>query len=243
VSHDGIVRTALKQTQVVRDEATGVSTCVLVLDVAWEPRFQPFYLGVGTATATFAADAKGKALKGEVPGRGQLPVAGRSAQEVELRFEAPPRSSPGIATLEGSFLFLGPSKMLTVMLPELKAGAAQVQEEVEVRVIGVRESLERWLVDVEIRNPGGTPEFESFQSWLDNNLVQLVQGPPQKQAVWRPEPNEAVVLETPQRAVIQYAFADPAGKGMPADWALVVRTPGRIVQLNVPYSFKDVALP
>jgi hypothetical protein len=243
VSQQGIFRTAIKQTHLSRDEQTGLSTCAVVLDVAWEPRFQPFYLSIGAAQATFAPDAKGRALMSQTPARGQVSVAGRGALEVEIHLEAPHRSSPSIGKLAGSFVVLGPSKMLTVTLPELKAGATQMQEEIEVRVATVKESLERWIVEVEIHNPEGTPELESFQSWLHNNRVQLVQGPAQKQVVWRPEPSEAVLLETPRKALLQYAFADPAGKGKPAEWALVVHTPGRIVQITVPYTFKDVQLP
>ena len=60
---------------------------------------------------------------------------------------------------------------------------------------------------------------------------------------WLPEPNETVLVETNRKAILQYAFADPKGKGTAADWALVYRTPGRIVELTVPYSFKNVPLP
>jgi hypothetical protein len=243
VRQQGIVRTAIKKRTCTVNDDTGTATCSLLIDVMWEPRFEPFYLGVGAVKAVFAPDAKGKRLTSQSPPRGNISVAGRHAIEIDIQLEAPERSSPAIAELSGSLTFLGPSKMLTFTLPELKTGAVQKQEEVAVSVVKLREGADRWIVQVQIDNPEGTPSFESFQTWLDNNRVHLVQGPPGKQVVWRPEPNEALLLETPRQAVIEYAFADPEGRGQASDWALVVRTPGRIVELTAPIAFKDVALP
>lgn len=243
IHNQGIVRTAIKRRTCTVNDDTGGATCSIVMDVMWEPRFEPFYLSVGAVKATFAPDAKGKKLTSQSPPRGNVSVAGRQAVEIDIQLDAPDRSSPAVAELSGNVTFLGPSKMLTFTLPVLKTGAAQKQEEVAVSVVKLREGADRWIVQVQIDNPEGTPSFESFQTWLDNNRVQLVQGPPGKQIVWRPEPNEAVLLETPRQAVIEYAFGDPEGRGTASEWALVVRTPGRIVELTVPFAFKDVALP
>jgi hypothetical protein len=243
VSNEGIIRTTLKRRSCAVNDETGVATCSVVMDVMWEPRFEPFYLSVGAVKAIFAPDAKGNKRTSQAPARGNLSVAGRQAVEVEIQLDAPDRTSPAIGELKGSLTFLGPSKMLTFTLPELKPGAALKQEDVAVSVVKLREGPDRWIVQVRIDNPEGTPEFESFQTWLDNNRAHLVQGPPGKEIVWRPEPNEAVLLETPRQALVEYAFADPQGRGKPADWSLVVRTPGRIVELNVPFTFADVALP
>jgi hypothetical protein len=242
VSYHGIVRTALKRVNVAQDFDTDTATCTVHLDVAWEPRFQPFYLGVGPATATYVPRGVAKELKVMAPGRGQLPVAGRSAVEVELHLPAPPRQSPAIASLEGSLKFIGPSKMLTFRFADIKANAALEQDEASVRLTKVKEGLDRVLIDVQIDNPEGTPVFESYQTWLDNNRISLVKGDGAKQYTWSPEPNETVLLETNRRAVLQYAFAVTKGKGKLADWTLVYRTPGRIVELAVPYRFKDVPL-
>jgi hypothetical protein len=243
VSYHGITRTSLKRIAVVGDLETGVAQCIIHLDVAWEPRFEPFYLGVGPATALYAPRGVAKELKAQAPGRGQMPVAGRSASEVEIQLPAPPRQSPSIVTLEGSFKFLGPSKMLTFRFKEIKAGAALEQEEVSVRLLQVKEGPDRWLVTMQIDNPPGTPVFESFQSWLDNNRVLLVKDDDGKPRTRQPEPNETVDVLTDRKAVIEYAFAAPKGKTKLADWTLEVRTPGRIVELTVPYRFDNVPLP
>jgi hypothetical protein len=243
VSYHGITRTALKRRAVAQDSDADTATCTIHLDVAWEPRFQPFYVGVGPVSAAYVPRGVAKELKVQAPGRGQLPVAGRSAVEVELHLPAPPRQSPAIASLEGSFKFIGPSKMLTFRFADIKANAVLEQEKVSVRLTKVKEGLDRVLIDVQIDNPEGTPVFESYQTWLDNNRISLVKGDGAKQSTWSPEPNETILVETNRRAVLQYAFLVTKGKGKLTDWTLVYRTPGRIVELAVPYRFKDVPLP
>ncbi len=238
VSYHGITRTAIKRITVTSDLETGAGTCVIYLDVAWEPRFQPFYLGVGPVTAAYVSRGVAKELKVHAPGRGQLPVAGRSASEIEILLPPPPRTSPAIEALEGSFKFVGPSKMLTFRFKDIKADAKLEQEEVSVHLLKVKEGLDRWLIEVQIDNPEGTPGFESYQTWLDNNRISLVSA----KYTLSPEPNETVLFETNRKAVVQYAFAAPK-KAKLADWALVYRTPGRIVKLTVPYRFKNVPLP
>ena len=123
VSYHGITRTAVKRITVANDLETGAGTCVVHLDVAWEPRFEPFYLGVGPVTAAYVPRGVAKELKVQAPGRGQLPVAGRSASEIEILLPPPPRTSPALASLEGTFKFVGPCKMLTFRFKEIKVDA------------------------------------------------------------------------------------------------------------------------
>lgn len=238
VSYHGITRTAVKRIAVANDLEAGAGTCVVHLDVAWEPRFEPFYLSVGPVKAAYVSRGVANELKVQAPSRGQLSVAGQSANEIEIHLPPPPRTAPAIGTLEGSFKFIGPSKMLTIRFKEIKAGAALEQDEVRMRLTNVKEGPDRWLIEVQINNPEGTPVFESYQTWLDNNRISLVNG----KSTLLPEPNETVLKETNREASIQYAFAAPKN-GKLADWTLVYRTPGRIVELTVPYSFKNVPLP
>jgi hypothetical protein len=241
VSYHGITRTTLTRVAVMRDLASAVHTCALHLDVAWEPRFQPYYLGVGSVSAMYAAGASGKVQTVKAPARGQMPVAGRAASgEIVVHLPAPERSSPAIDLLEGTFTFLGASKMLTFRFREIKSDAALQQDEVSVRLTKVKEGIERWQIEVQIDNPEGTPVFESFQTWLDNNRILLVKTVAGKTRALTPEPFETVHLETNRKAVVEYAFK---AEGKLADWALVYYTPGRIVELTLPYSFKNVPLP
>jgi hypothetical protein len=54
------------------------------------------------------------------------------------------------------------------------------------------------------------------------------------------------VLEssTPRRAVISYHFTSKNGaRGRPQDWKVTYRTPARILEVPIPFSFKDIPLP
>src|SRR5262249_35986257 len=120
VEFHGPFQVAFKRLEIKHDLESDNRSSLVHLEVAWEPWFQPFYLEAGPATAVFAPDKQGKAIKAEVPSRGQLSVAGKMAVEVEVRLPAPERSSPRIDLLHGTFRVIGPSKMLTFAFPSLK---------------------------------------------------------------------------------------------------------------------------
>jgi hypothetical protein len=252
----GLFRLAIKRTSVTRDDDANTHTCAVHLEVAWEPRFQPFYLEIGPQSgpiaATYAKDARGKALKVDLPGRAQIPVAGRIAVEDILRLPAPDRSSPRIDSLRGTCRVIGPVKMLTFSFDPLKPAALE-QELVKVTLKQVTPSPSHWAVDILIENPAGGPTFESYQSWLDNNTIHLEKGNPLEKGYLTIAATSEMELETPKatRAAIRYHFSvkDPmtprnrAPSGQPADWRLVYRTPGRIVAFSFPFEFKNVDLP
>jgi hypothetical protein len=241
VSYHGITRTCLKRAGVMRDLESGQATCTVQIEAAWEPRFEPFYLSVGPVSATYAKGGQVKDQIVQTPSRGQMPVAGRSAIAWDMHLPGPERPSPLIAELSGELKFLGPSKMLTFRFVQPKTDTVLEQDEVSVRLTSVKEGPDRWLIAMQIDMPEGMPIFESYQSWLDNNRVALVRGTGTKEQTWNPEPNETVE-ETRRRARIQYAFAAPQGKGKLSEWTLVVRTPGRIVEMTAPYRFAKVPL-
>jgi len=49
------------------------------------------------------------------------------------------------------------------------------------------------------------------------------------------------------RAVIRYHFIDKRPekltRGSPADWRVIYKTPGILLEVPVPFAFKDVSLP
>jgi hypothetical protein len=142
--------------------------------------------------------------------------------------------------------------MLTFAFPHLKAlkkGEApieQVREGVRVSLAQVKTASRLWSVEVHIENPPGNPPFESYQSWLNNNRIWLQQGKSAELKTWLPEiGDERVDRETTTNAEILYNFRIPPGqsKGALADWTLLYRTPGQIVDIEVPFALKDVPLP
>src|SRR5256885_2368768 len=80
-------------------------------DLAWHRRFVPLYLEVGPMQAVFSADDQGMERQAKAPATGKISVAGRSAMEIPVRLQAPPRSSLKIKSLDGYFQLTGPGKM------------------------------------------------------------------------------------------------------------------------------------
>jgi hypothetical protein len=246
-SYSGLFRLALKRIAASLDFEIKTHLLHVTLDVTWEPRFQPFYLEARNLSATYP----GRTV--EIKEQGQLAVAGRGATELELRLPAPERGAARISVLEGTLAVIGPTRMLEFRFDKLAPLAAkdeprqQTQDGVTVRLTRLVAGQGHWSVDVLIENPPGAPVFESFQSWLDNNKIALVREERGKTITWTPEPSEEQQLGqlTARRAQIRYHFPLEAGKkrGQLGDWTLTYRTPGRIVQVEVPFQFKDVPLP
>jgi hypothetical protein len=246
-SYSGLFRVSVKRVLASLDLETKSHHVQTSLDVAWERALQPFYLEVASLEVT---DAKGKQ---RVDARGQISVAGRSATELDLRLPAPPRSTPRLAMLEGRLAVIGPSRMLDFTFDKLAPLGADdkprrlTQDGVSVSLTRLSVGRERWRVDVLIENPPGGPSFDTFQSWLDNNRIALVREEGGKKEVWTPGPSDEQQLgdPSPRRAHVSYYFPieRTSRAGLPADWVLHYRTPGRIVQLDVPFEFRDIPLP
>lgn len=237
VAIDGIVRVSVKRWNVQRDEETGVHVATVTLDVAWEPRFEPFYLEVRPA------QAKVDQATCDIAGQGKESIAHRRATEITLRMPAPPRSVRQIDLLEGELRILGPSKMLEFVFPDASAAKSLTQEGVTAAIKpGARNP---WAFDVSIQNPPGGPVFESFQTWLDHNRIQLERTRGGKIETWRPDPNaeELVGMLTAENAAIRYVFEDTQGKGTPKQWSVRYRTPAKMVELPVKYRFTNLELP
>jgi hypothetical protein len=245
VRYAGIFRCAIKRLGVERDLESGMHFCTLTLEVAWEPRYRPFYLEVIDVAVEFSADAEGKRLQQKQAGKGYESVVGRVAHEVDLRVNAPKRSSPGIGYLKGKVKTVGPTKMLTFTFGQLKPvrqpGEARVENSEGVRV-SLRKVLadeDRWTFEVGLDYPPGGPAFQSYQSWLGNNAIALKRG---KERLTPKGNDQRILLLTDNRAVIQYFFTPPT-KARIADWTLEYQTPGRIIETSVPFEFRDLPLP
>lgn len=250
VSYAGVCRLEVKHLGVQLDLETKQRTCIVRLETAWEPRLEPLYLTVEKVAGRYAAVPGVKATAFEDPSRVAQSVARRSAQDVELRFKGPLRSSPKIDRLTGALRFVGPVKMLTFRFDKLailRAGASvsSTQEEVTVAITRFAPGKESWSLDLLIRNPDDTPAFETYQSWLDNNRIHLEKSVAGLLVVWPHQPDEEQMLGdlTPRQAPVRYYFGGAQGKGDPGDWVLVYRTPGRMVEWTIPFEFKDLDLP
>jgi hypothetical protein len=256
VSYHGAFRTMLNQVTVSRDLETGAHTCVIHLDLAWEPRLTVFLVETGPATVRFAPDAKGKALAANFPTRGpdRILPPGR-AYGFRLEPPAPDRSAPAIDTLRGTLVVTGAGKMLTFTFDKLREigpkgkAVVQTQERVRVRLTEVSRETDpdRFNIEVVIENPQPGPVFRSYQgdSWLTYNSIWL-----QKRGTnQRLNPTRLVEVTRPDEGpvTLRYGFTQKDNPkvrfGKIGDWVLHYRTPGRMVEVSVPYEFKGVGLP
>jgi hypothetical protein len=234
-------------------QSAGTHICTITLDIAWEPRFEPLYLELGAIDAVFAADVQGVELQARAPAQGKFSVAGYNARAVEVRLPAPQRTSVKIKSLTGQFQLTGPAKMLTFTFPELKPmkkgepPIAKSDEGVRVSLVELKAAATLWSVEMHIVNPPGNPPLESFQSWLGNNRITLEKGKGPARTIWplRGPEDQLVRQEAATGAEIRYSFpiASKQNKGPPEAWTLVYRTPGPIVDIAAPFTFKDVPLP
>jgi hypothetical protein len=249
-AYGGIFRIALRRLAVAREEETATRHCQLALDVAWEPRFRPFYLDLKELKITFAPDAKKKVVEDRVLGRGPAHIAGRGAIELEVQTAAPDRSCPRIDALQGTLWAVGPSEMLAFSFDKLTllkpgqppAPLVQTQAGVTVKIASIRRNGDALLVKVQIENPKGSPGFESHQSWLDNNRIVLAHKDRKRTLTSTGSRDDVKGL----RADLEYEFAESASQPLPATldgWTLRYETPGAIVELTAPFAFKGIALP
>ncbi len=246
VVNSGMCRVEIKTVTVQLDLESARRTCALQLEFTWEPRYEPLYLTADRVKGTFAPDATGKQLSFD-PLRGVAQqVTQRRTQTVELRVPAPERSSPALAALSGEARFLGPTRMVSATFAKLEPGGKPqqvVEDDVKVTLSSVAVNTQTWTFQLDVENPVGTPAFESFQSWIDNNRIHLEQTVAGKKVIWTPRADDWNADLAGRKAKLTYAFSGAATKGQPAQWTLVYRTPGRIVEHIVPFEFRNVALP
>ncbi|MBV9124162.1 MAG: hypothetical protein JO112_12460 [Planctomycetes bacterium] len=244
LSSQGPFRVAVKRLDLIRDWETAGHFGTAHLEIAWEPTLQPLFFQT-RPDALVVQGAPGQVLKVVDSSSGLESVAGRSAVEVPVRLEAPPRTTPGLTLLQGSFSLVGPTTMLTFTLDDLAAvkggqpNLQKTQEGVTLKVRGLSTGPDGWIVSLVLTYPAEGPEFESFESWLANNEISLEKkGTRQRVSTTQYEIEEQV----DHRAAITYYF-NQSDLGRPGDWKLVYRTPGAIVRVPVRFEFKDLPLP
>lgn len=257
ISYHGMFRTAVNKVTTTTDLVTGMRTCHVELELAWEPRWPPFLLDVGPATVLLKDRDQAKG-GGELAGEGRRQVTKPLAEVVVLHLpESPRRALQRIDGIAGRFVVTAPSKMLDFTFPKLSKitsrdkPAMLQQEGVEVKLTEVTAQRDGWTVEVVITNPPPVPHFDSHLSWLGNNAVWLEKGPGKAKVRLLPAPwSETERQETAQQATVRYRFTRKDNPHVrPADfdtfdgWSLLYRTPGQMVEITVPYSFRGIPLP
>ena len=258
ISYDGIFRTVVRRVTAVHDLETNQHFCLITLEIAWEPRFQPLFLESKPQNLD-VRDNNHEAIRPEDDSGGKVPVQGKVATTVELRLPAPIRRSVSLGKLKGSLLLTGPTKMIdfefdTLAKEKASKDAKQTKDGVTVRLRKLDLASDHWTIEVGLEYPEDGPKFESFQSWAVNNecFLKKVGG----EGVFPCNGGFSTNIRS-NNAIMEYHFLDGTlrktvdGKlvsqrlvrGRPEDWKLVYRTPGPMVEVPVTFDFKDVPLP
>lgn len=244
----GMFRTQVKEIVTRRDFESDGHICELGLELAWEPRFQPLFLY--RASKIVVKDDKGQDLQVFPLGTGRDQVTSRLATRIPLRVQAPPRACQKLSLVQGEVALVGPARMLDftfAALDKLKSeGVVPMQAQDGIRVylrklVAINtDDGERWSITLELDYPSDGPEFESFEQWLINTQAVLVDRANRRLTTSEFE----IPDQTGHRALITFHFTNgKKGLGKPADWKVVLTTPGRIATVPVPFQFKDVELP
>jgi len=256
VSYSGLFRITVNRLDLIHVLDTDNHTCLIFLDVAWEPRFQPILLETQPEDLV-VQDDKGNAVEVPEAPKGPAPIGRRLAAQVQMRVDAPRRSAQQLGLLKGKLRIAGPSEMLTFTFDKLrkignsKEALKESQSGVAVHLHELRTEGENeeqiWTIGLLLEYPADGPKFESFQSWLGNNEISLEKEKDGLKQRFPPNLGYETDDQTDDKAIIRYRFGDEPDKnlnlGKVSDWKLVYRTPGRITEIPVPFEFKDVPLP
>jgi hypothetical protein len=258
VSYAGLFRVAIKRLDISHILEMDAHTCVITLEVAWEPRFQPLLMETQPDSMEIRDD-KGRTIDVPEGGKGKGAVGHRNVGEVQVRIPAPQRTANNLAIFKGKLSAVGPTEMVTFTFDKLdkiqkrEQARKLTQKGVTVHLRELRPEQDGeeqiWMAGLMLEYPADGPKFESFQSWLLSNEIYLekeVDG-----VLQRFPKNLGEEIgggdDEDNKAVVRYRFGDQPEKnlvlGKISDWKLVYRTPGKIAEVPIPFEFKDLPLP
>jgi hypothetical protein len=247
VSHSGIFRVALQRLSATLDFENGTAGYKALLEVAWEPDFLPYFLETRPESLVMH-DAANAPVRLLAPGGTWEPVEGRKSFNVDLALPALPRAAGKISLLKGAFAIRGATRLVTFefdTLDKLRADEKKRKKTVDgvtVSVGDIKLGDRAWTIQVTTQLPPASADFDSHQSWDTGNQIYLLNRDGRTRLTTR-----LYTRESPgsRKAVVSYHFVDTpqVKRGDSADWRLVYRAPAGIVEVPVPFEFKNVRLP
>jgi hypothetical protein len=263
VSYDGIFRTTIREINIRRLLETDTSVYTAVIEVAWEPRFRPFRLDFNPAELTVEDEKK---VKVELPESDKEPkgVTSKAFVLFQIPLGSVQRSSQKLGLLKGNLKFVGPTRMESFAFDKTLAELEKAKdpksremsrEGVTVKINSLELPRDHWTLVMSVEYPADGPQFESFESWLIFNELQLKNKEGDKTlrsggGESRSAPGDGgYVIQgaAGNRGTVEYHFIDsPKDKlvrGDPNDWKPVYKVPGLIVEVPASFEFKDVPLP
>ena len=241
-SLNGIYRFALREVSSRLDLESGSAHTSIVIDMAWEPKFKAYFVELDPKSLS-ARDDQNRPLAIVDEGTSRMPVT-ESGPDLTLKLRQVPRSAKAIAELSGAVKFLGTAQSLRFDFDLSPKGERhQKRAEVSATLRPFAKNVRLWTFVVEMQYPKDMPEFESFQSFLLDNQAWL-QGPDGRKFATR---KFELGFERQGKAPITYYVQENDKDGPvltnPADWKLVLRVPGRIIEEKVRFQLRDIPLP
>ncbi len=247
VSYDGLFRSSIKKIIASRDFETGAQGLIAQVEIAWEPHLEPLLLETQPQQMVLKNE-EGKPVPVPLLGSTLAPVDGRTWFTLDVPLPALPRSATRIGLLEGQLTAVAPSRMLTLEFGSLaqvdKAapGGAERRRgdrDTGCTITNVKLDSSPCTVRVALELPPGGPVLESYQSWIVNNEMYVVN----KAGKERRASSYVVQSSPPRRASISYHFTDAEVLARPEEWKVVYRMPASLVELPLKFTFKEILLP
>jgi hypothetical protein len=246
LSVDGPFRLVVKRVMALTDLEQDRNYYEVQMELHWEPHYSVFLVEPPSANVT-AKDNNDRDLPVADAGRGRTPTSGGGTQ-LALRLQDVPRASRTIKLIQGQVSAVGSAALLRFEMPAPGATEqSQTKDGVTVKVrTDFKEGSDLWAAYVAIEYPEGGPMLESFESaaWLADVRASLVSADGKR----RLDVNggEELVTQTDRTARVNYRWVPDdttTTLGKPADWKLVVQTPGRFVEVPVRFKLENIPLP
>lgn len=253
-SYSGPVRCLLKKISVSKDFQDGEVDARLRTEFAWGPFLQPYYLEVEKFSATYASPSEDdKVIRYTGKNGGEIPVTGKKGIDLDLRIPFAKDAPQRLISVEGTLVVKTASAMMNVTFADIgkifdkNESLATEKNGVSVTVRDFATFAKgHWTMELEIAYPPGGPDFDSYQSWLGNNKIQLTNRQDAK-IVFQPRDLDIDVLQLNSRkATILCRFVERTGTPRlenPSDWILEYRIPERVVEIRLPFSFENIDVP
>ena len=237
----GPFRFVVREIFARRDFDTGRGQTVVVVDLHWEPLFPVFRID-------------GPTLRKVKDDRGDTPTVATSGAKIavsgtqvttSIRLEQIPRQAQTLAEIEGEWRITASTQWLRFRLADLGEAnpMPQMEKNVTFRLLKLARTGAYWDIDIELVYPPGGPEFESFESYLNDNRIALVA----PGGGVRIAPSATQQILQGERSRMRYRFRDdkkttPLPQNLKG-WSLEYETPTPPLEVRVPFRFEKLLLP
>ncbi len=244
--YSGIFRLAPIRFEAVRDlQQADNESLKLTVEVAWEPRLQPFAIRQPwSAIRALGDDGQPLPLAENESESEMLVREGTSHVELEVPLGLPPRSVKRLASFQGKFVAIVPGPKHDFRFQQLPVKAKNAPaRRVEQRQAGATVTIEPlhknnevWEVGLRVKFDGPSTALESHRGWVLGNEAYFETSTGERIAPGGLEQT----LQSADEIGMNYFFDF---EEEPKNLTFVYRTPIIILELPVTYEFRDLPLP